>query len=244
MKYYLDKEGVAYLWSKIKAVDDTKLENVKVNDVALTVTDHTVNITTDDIVKIKTINGETITGEGDFDLNTVLKTLDGNPIVGTGDIKFKTINDESIIGDGNIKIDTTIYKVVSSLPTSDVDESKIYLVKKTTIGESDNLYDQYIYVNGAWESFGDFDASADLKDYAKLDEANTFTQTQTVKSLVVTGKTADDVLLGDGTTASLDELGKVKDVQWNGESILDASTGIANLELTRITEAEIDAICM
>ena len=47
--------------------------------------------------------------------------------------QFKTVNGTSIKGEGDIQIDLTLYKVVSVLPTSDIDTTKIYLVKDSAI---------------------------------------------------------------------------------------------------------------
>ena len=59
---------------------------------------------------MKTVNGESIFGQGDIDLVAPdeLKTLNGESLVGEGDIvilqseDFKTVNGESIIGEGDI----------------------------------------------------------------------------------------------------------------------------------------------
>ena len=55
--------------------------------------------------------------------------------------------------------------VVSSLPTSNISETTVYLVKSGTGGD---LYTEYIYVNGAWEILGS--QKVDLTGYAKLDD--------------------------------------------------------------------------
>ena len=47
--------------------------------------------------------------------------------------QFKTVNGTSIKGTGDIQIDLTLYKVVSVLPTSSIDTTKIYLVKDSAI---------------------------------------------------------------------------------------------------------------
>lgn len=44
-------------------------------------------------------------------------------------------------------------EVVTSLPTSNINETTIYLLKTSTT-ETGNLYTEYIYTNGAWESLG------------------------------------------------------------------------------------------
>lgn len=56
----------------------------------------------------------------------------------------------------------TNFQVVDVLPTTDISTSTIYLVPSTTPGE-ENIYDEYIYVNGNWEHIGS--TSVDLSDY-------------------------------------------------------------------------------
>lgn len=55
-------------------------------------------------------------------------------------------------------------KVVTALPTSNISETTLYLVKATP-GETNDLYDEYIYVNGVWEHLGT--AKVDLSEYVK-----------------------------------------------------------------------------
>lgn len=55
--------------------------------------------------------------------------------------------------------------VVSSLPTSNISETTVYLVKSGTGGD---LYTEYIRVNNAWEVLGS--QKVDLTGYAKLDD--------------------------------------------------------------------------
>lgn len=65
-------------------------------------------------------------------------------------------------------LDTTIFTVISSLPTSPAagDEKKIHLVPSSTFEES-NTYDEYLWVNNAWEKVGSFIPTIDLSEYAK-----------------------------------------------------------------------------
>lgn len=56
--------------------------------------------------------------------------------------------------------------VVNDLPTSDISATTIYL-KKTSTTETGNLYTEYIYVDGAWESLGT--QTLDLSNYATKD---------------------------------------------------------------------------
>ena len=59
-------------------------------------------------------------------------------------------------------------QVVDTLPETGETDT-IYLVKKDNPGEQ-NLYDEYVYANGAWEHIGD--TSVDLTDYYTKEESD------------------------------------------------------------------------
>lgn len=84
---------------------------------------------------------------------------------------FKTINGESIEGTGDISIDLTLYRIVSSLPTTNIDNTKIYLVVNTE-SEPNNEYIEYIYVNNKWEELGKYKAEVDLSPYYNKTEVD------------------------------------------------------------------------
>lgn len=54
------------------------------------------------------------------------------------------------------------FKIVQTLPTEDISESTIYLVLSLD-PQTQNLYDEFIYVNNTWERIGN--QSIDLSDY-------------------------------------------------------------------------------
>ena len=56
----------------------------------------------------------------------------------------------------------TNFQVVNALPTENISTSTIYLVPATT-PSAENVYDEYIYVNGDWEHIGS--TTIDLSDY-------------------------------------------------------------------------------
>ena len=59
-------------------------------------------------------------------------------------------------------ISTLDFAIVSVLPTTDISTTTIYLVPKTT-SQTNNVYDEYIYANNAWELIGD--TQIDLSGY-------------------------------------------------------------------------------
>ena len=67
-------------------------------------------------------------------------------------------------------ISTINIVVVQTLPTQDISTSTIYLVPKST-SQTNNVYDEYIYVSNAWEKIGD--TEIDLSDYVTDTELNT-----------------------------------------------------------------------
>ena len=71
----------------------------------------------------------------------------------------------------SVTLDTTIFKVVESLPTQPAtgDANKLHLVLSTT-SETGNLYEEYLYVNNKWELLGKFKAEVDLTPYLKIED--------------------------------------------------------------------------
>ena len=60
-----------------------------------------------------------------------------------------------------------LYSIVASLPTSNIDKNKIYIVASEE-GVENNIYTEYIYTeNNTWEKLGEFKADIDLTPYVK-----------------------------------------------------------------------------
>lgn len=66
-----------------------------------------------------------------------------------------------------------LYSIVASLPTSNIDKNKMYIVASEE-GVENNIYTEYIYTeNNTWEKLGEFKADIDLTPYVKkTDESN------------------------------------------------------------------------
>lgn len=86
--------------------------------------------------------------------------------------------------------------VVQTLPTHDIDESAIYLVPLENPTEEGNNYEEYVYINGAWELLGKIGVQVDLTDYVK----NTDYATSNTGGVV---KVQDTLGLGIGSTGNL-----------------------------------------
>lgn len=101
---------------------------------------------------------------------------------------IKTINGESILGSGNITIDLSLYKVVESLPETDIDPNKIYLVLDTS-GNDGNKYTEYVYVIDTWEELGTYTATVDLTPYLKKKDAEQLYLSKSFASVTYATKT-------------------------------------------------------
>lgn len=69
---------------------------------------------------------------------------------------------------------------VTELPTENIDDSAIYLLPAEN-EEARNLYDEYIYNNGAWELIGAAGVEVNLDDYVKKTDYATSSRTGVVR---------------------------------------------------------------
>lgn len=127
--------------------------------------------------------------------------------------KLKAGEGIEIGSDGTIKttLDTTPFKVVSALPSVDI-ENKIYLIADTEGSAAvQNEYIEYLYVGGKWEVVGRFHAKVDLTPYQTKSEAEATYAKKTQlpdMSLYVLKSTYDTLA---ATLSSLQtEVGKMK----------------------------------
>lgn len=127
------------------------------------------------------------------------------------------------IGEAIGQINSFDMAVVQTLPTQDISTHTIYLVPKT--GETNDVYDEYVYINNAWEMIGN--TQIDLSDYALKSELPTKVSDLTDDSGHYTkpanGIPASD--LADGVIPTV----PVQDVQINGASVIQ--NGIANIPI-------------
>lgn len=110
-----------------------------------------------------------------FDMNTKADLVDGKvPLSQLGNI------------------DTELFVVVTALPTEDIKTNKIYLVRHSSDGGmkddmyiqikpapndpvTGNVFDEYVYVRGAWELLGQVQTKIDLSGYATTESVATMT---------------------------------------------------------------------
>ena len=162
---FLNKDGLSYLWSKIKAT---------IAQVQTTVGNYTVNgkkirdnpILTKVDVGLSNVTNDAQVKRSEMGVASGVATLGSDGKVPSAQLALKTVNGQSVYGSGNVTIDLTLYKIVSELPDEDIDANKIYLVLGAA--GSQNTYIEYIYTGTAWEKLGEYKADIDLTPYVKF----------------------------------------------------------------------------
>lgn len=114
-----------------------------------------------------------------------------------------TINGQSIENGNNVTIDLTLFKVVDTLPKTDIDVNKIYLLPNPA-GQDGNTYIEYMYIAGKWEVVGEYKSEMSLDNYYTKEDADKKFLTKTEA-----GDLADYVKTGDLDT-KVGEAGYVK----------------------------------
>lgn len=112
---------------------------------------------------ISAMAGEGIANASDIDMNATLDNQSYgkvSTIINAIISKIQTIVSEIT----TITSSRLERSVVQSLPTTDISDHTIYLVPKTNTGTR-NIYDEYMYINGAWEKIGD--TEVDLTNYVQ-----------------------------------------------------------------------------
>ena len=109
-------------------------------------------------------NGEEIVSSSESD---VLRSLIVEAQSTVNEIETKLENGE-FVGKKGEKGDAGVVKFipVTELPTENIDECAIYM-KAVEDPTSENTYEEFIYVDGKWESIGVASIEVDLTDYVK-----------------------------------------------------------------------------
>lgn len=138
-------------------------------------------------------------------------------------------------------ITTMDLRVVQTLPTQDISTTTIYLVPKTT-AETNNAYDEYIYVSSSWEFIGS--TEVDLSDYVKNTDYATASKGGVIKTnagLEISGSTG----LVRGSIYTYEQYQSAGNVNFISKGTLENVIAGKNLEtannkVTELTEESTD----
>ncbi len=181
----------------------------------------------------------------DEHLNEEIRQFDGRIAIISQDIETLklTKQDKLIAGSGiditdnvvSCVLDLTLYKIVSELPTEDIDTTKIYLVVDSE-GTRGNLYKEYIYVDGEWELLGEYKADIDLSPYlTKIEAADTYA-TKLELQQEVTRATQAEITEKNRALAAEEQLSK--DIDTEKDRALIAERDNFNRIINEIARAE------
>lgn len=169
MAKYLDENGLSRLVVKTKEYADNSSAAVKTAVDGYTVNGKKIStnptITKADVGLANVDNVKQIPASEKGTANGVATLGTDGKLTAAQMPAMKTVNGESVVGSGDIKIDLSLYKVVTDLPTSDIDATKVYLKLASSTAEK-NVYAEYIYT-------GDTTAAYDASKWEKLGEAQT-----------------------------------------------------------------------
>lgn len=170
MTKYLDNEGLTHFTGKMKEYADDKA-----GEVDSKVTTHVGNKQNPHGVTKAQVGLGSVDNVQQIPLSQKgvangVATLDANGKVPVEQMPTtKTINGASIFGSGNLQLSASLYKIVDTLPTTDIDTSKIYLVPASTTTAKNNKT-EYIYLGdpnkaydeSKWEKLGDEQKSSTI----------------------------------------------------------------------------------
>lgn len=113
-----------------------------------------------------------------------------------GDKQDKLTAGDGISIENNVissTLDLTLYKVVTALPSSNPDPTKIYLVKSAESTTND-IYEEYIWTGTAFEKLGEYKSDVDLTPYLKKTEIGTV-----LEGVTAADNNGTEVTIGQGT---------------------------------------------
>lgn len=131
-------------------------------------------------------------------------------------------------------IDTTLFQIVSALPTSGINKNRIYLVASANRDPNGkNIYAEYIYTGDTsatydatkWEKIGEYTPTVDLSPYMKLEQKGV---ANGVATLDANGKVTDGQLW-DATSEKHGLMSKTDKITLDA---LNGEISFENLDLT------------
>ena len=127
---------------------------------------------------IKSYTQTKITNEiNNLDLKKYVTQDQFTDSIDTTNVVFKgnvaTINGKSLLEGGNIEIDSSVFKIVTALPATNIQLDKIYLLKSSSSTATRTDFDEWKYEDDEWINLGPFGSVAiDMSQYLSKKEAD------------------------------------------------------------------------
>lgn len=169
--------------NKLTGIEDNAevnvIEEIEVNGTAATISGKKASITIQaGAIDSISVNGVAQTIDANKNVNITVPT-DTNDLTNGAGFIDNTVNNltnyykktetytQTEIDNIISAIATLNIAIVQTLPTEDISNTTIYFVPKTT-AETNNYYDEYIYVNNNWELIGSTELN--LSDYVRFSD--------------------------------------------------------------------------
>ena len=235
MSKFLDKDGLQHYDEKIKAYVDSKSGSVNPD-----FTSHIGNKKNPHEVTKEQVGLGNVTNVAQIPLSqkgaaSGVATLGTDGKLTAAQLPaMKTVNGVSVVGSGNISIDLSLYKVVDTLPTTNIDATKIYIVpaEKT---DDNNIKVEYIYT-------GDPASAYDASKWEKLGDAQTNIVVDAELSATSTNPVQNKVVYGhiDFISTTFDEeLEKLQNKNTEQDTAidkkLDKSAYVVDVQLSSVS---------
>lgn len=99
--------------------------------------------------------------------------------------------------------------VVNQLPTENIELDAIYLVPSQET-ETQNNYEEYVYINNQWEKLGEVPIATDLSDYYTKTETNTLLDNKVGFTDYATDSTGGVIKVDNGLGTGISNTGKLQ----------------------------------
>lgn len=195
---YLDKNGVLYLWQKLKLIiDDVKYDDIelqsKVSALSTKITeletsgyddtelkqlinecDESIKAILAAYVKTVKVNGVEITSANntvDISVPTKVSELaNDSAFIKNTVADLTNYYDKTKVDNLISAVSTLDIKTVTALPTENISSTTIYFLSVDGTAQND-AYDEYVYIDGKWEKIGS--TRIDLSGYLLKSDAIT-----------------------------------------------------------------------
>ena len=172
---------------------------------------------------------------------TNIKTINNNSILGSGNINLVTdlsnYYNKTEINDLIGKLSSLNIEVVTTLPTANISSSTIYLVAREN-GDTQNVYEEYIYVNNKWEMIGTTEI-----DTSSFDEVHVGSDTPTADSVEIWIDPNGEASEGNADAYTKTETdAKIAEAMYNVNNIIKLDSSLGSTTLKPILKHIVDTI--
>lgn len=152
------------------------------------------------------------------------------------------INQSKIYTDAAVsKLISFNIKIADTLPPeSEANEHTLYLIKKESITATNDLYYEYLFIEGKWEFIGTTNlAEMDLTDYWKIEQVKEYVDNK-IYSIPIASATSAGIVKVDMETISITDDGTISVIENKTQSVAeDVAQNVVDKNFVSISDDEI-----